>query len=149
MIKLSDFIVKIEPKPLQRHRHFTRGKFSGSYDPSKSDKNKLCLLSAQYAPNKPFDCPLMVNYTFGFKRPKNHYRTGKNSHLLKKSVPTYHTQKPDKSNLEKLVEDAFNKLFWKDDSLIVCGNSQKIWTELESFIKIEIFKLHELKERGL
>ena len=141
MKKLADFIIPVEPKALQRHRHFKRGSFSGSYDPSKLEKEKLRSLSVQYAPNKPFDCPLMVNYVFAFSHPKSHYRAGKFSHLLKDSAPKYHIYKPDKSNLEKMVEDAFNKLFWKDDSLICCGESKKIYTELDPFTHVVIYKL--------
>jgi Holliday junction resolvase RusA-like endonuclease len=138
MKKLADFRVKVEPRPLQRHR---KARYGNQYDPSAEDKRKLCLLSTQYAPNKPFDCALMVNYVFGFKRPKSHYRTGKFKNILKDSAPLHHIQKPDKSNLEKLVEDAFNGLFWKDDSCICLGKSMKIWTEFEAFTSVEIVKL--------
>lgn len=139
MRKLADFIIKCKPKPLIRHRP---SKWGGNYDPSSKDKNKLRLLSTPYAPNKPFNCPLRVDMVFAFKRPKSHYRTGKFSNLLKKSAPEFHIQKPDKSNLEKLVEDAFNKFFWKDDSIICSGDSKKIWTELESFTQVIIYQLN-------
>lgn len=39
----------------------------------------------------------------------------------------YHAQKPDASNLVKIVEDAANGVLWHDDCQIVRLTAQKVW----------------------
>jgi len=112
------FEVLGEPKALKRHRTFRRGNFVGNYDPSAGDKNDFLRLAHEHAPEKPLDCPLLLNVAFYFPHPKSHYRTGKNSGELKPNIPVYHTKKPDVSNLIKFIEDSLNNVFYRDDSLI-------------------------------
>ncbi len=47
-----------EPKPQPRHRHFSRGKFSGIYDPAKEAKNSLVSCMLQYVPTEPLKTAL-------------------------------------------------------------------------------------------
>lgn len=68
------------------------------------------------------DGPLAASMCFYFHRPKSHYRTGKNAHLLKDSAPVYHTQKPDVIKLARAVEDALAGIVILDDKLIVKYN---------------------------
>lgn len=55
---------------------------------------------------------------FYVDRPKSHYRTGKYSHLLKDNAPTWHTSRADIDNYVKLVLDALNGSYYKDDSQV-------------------------------
>ena len=112
------FIVPGNPIALKRHRSFQRGKFKGTYDPSKNDKWDFLAKSILHKPDIPFDEPLSLDLEFCFSRPKNHYRSGKYSNQLKDSAPTWHTKTPDADNLTKFVCDALNGIFWKDDSVI-------------------------------
>ena len=107
-----------KPTALKRHRTFTRGNFTGQFDPSKGDKKDFLLLSMQNKPDIPFDEPLMLTLSFVFPRPKSHYRTGKHSGTMKETAPTFHTSTPDTDNLIKFVCDALNHIYWKDDSCI-------------------------------
>ena len=66
-----------------------------------------------------WDGPIFLKLTFNIVRPKSHYRSGKNSHLLKDSAPLFPTSKPDALKLARGVEDALTGVVWKDDSLIV------------------------------
>jgi Holliday junction resolvase RusA-like endonuclease len=88
-------------------------------DPSSSDKADFLAMAVQHKPDTPFEFPLHVVCAFIFPRPKGHYRTGKNAHLLKDSAPYFHTGTPDVDNLTKFVGDALNGIFWKDDCFIV------------------------------
>ena len=107
-----------EPKAQKRHRHARRGNFIATYDPSSADKGDFLSIVQRSAPEKPFDCPIKVDAAFYFSRPKSHFKTGKNSHLLKDNVAVWHTSRNDCDNLLKFVMDAMNKIYWKDDATI-------------------------------
>ena len=141
---LTIFKIPGNPKALKRHRTFRKGDFTGSYDPSKGDKADFLALASKYAPEKPYDCPLHVKMTFCFNRPKAHYRTGKNSHLLKDNAPHYHIKKPDLDNLEKFVADSLNGIFWKDDSIICSVSKEKIYGD-SPYIEIAICLIKDEK----
>ena len=118
MPAICEFTVPGDPVALKRHRTFRRGKFSGTYDPSKGDKADFLAKALEHRPDVPLDQPLAVTLLFYFGRPKSHYRTGKNKHLLRDDAPTWHTRTPDADNLAKLCADALNGIFWRDDSCI-------------------------------
>lgn len=124
------FMVIGNPKPQPRHRHFQRGKFKGTYDPAKDDKQSFLYLILEHVPEKPLDEPLRVDITFYFPRPMSHYGTGKNADRLKASAPKWHTKTPDIDNLRKFVMDAMNKTFWRDDSIICEGFTRKIYSDM-------------------
>jgi len=63
--------------------------------------------------------PLAVTMVFSAARPKNHYRTGRNAHLLRDSAPTRPASTPDLSKLARSTEDALTGVIWKDDAQIV------------------------------
>ena len=74
-----------------------------------------------------------VFIAFRFQRPKSHLRTGRHSGKLRSSAPRFHTQTPDKDNLEKAVLDALGtfdklpRLVWCDDCQVVDGRVTKRW----------------------
>lgn len=107
-----------EPKAQKRHRHVSMKGFTRQYDPSAPDKADFLAVVQNNAPDKPLDCPIRLEASFFFSRPKSHYKTGKNSHIMKDNAPVWHLSKPDSDNLYKLVSDALNKIFWRDDSLL-------------------------------
>jgi crossover junction endodeoxyribonuclease RusA len=47
-----------------------------------------------------------VTVVFWFRRPKHHYRTGRNAHLLRDGAPMWHTTKPDNDKLQRSTFDA-------------------------------------------
>lgn len=118
-----------DPKPQKRHRSVRMGNFNRQYDPSAADKGDFLSIVQKYAPETPYATPLQLDLRFYFTRPKSHYKTGKNAHLLKDNPPEYHTARPDVDNLSKFVMDALNKIYWKDDSYIVSLNVQKMYSE--------------------
>lgn len=124
-------VVSGEPTPQQRHRHHRvkNSDFVTTYDPSSKIKKEFLKKCLPHKPESPLDCPLRVVMEFYFKRPKSHYRTGKFSHILKPDAPTNHITRPDSDNLAKMVKDALNKVFWKDDSLVCDLHIKKIYSE--------------------
>ena len=132
------FTIYGKPLAQKRPRFFRAGKGIRSYDPDKELKNEFARIAKEYAPDKPFECPITIIIITYWKRPKSHYRTGKYSNELKPNAPIYKTSKPDVDNLFKFVGDAFNGVFWKDDSYIINGKAIKIYTEGEEKTEIEI-----------
>lgn len=68
----------------------------------------------------PLTEPLAVSMVFTAVRPKSHYRTGRNAHLLTERAPARPSGKPDLSKLLRSTEDALTTAgMIKDDALIV------------------------------
>lgn len=49
-----------------------------------------------------------------------------------KNTKPFPTQRPDYDNLEKLVCDALNGIFWEDDCQVIGSVCMKHWTEAGS-----------------
>lgn len=67
-----------------------------------------------------FTGAVAVVIDFYLPRPKGHYRTGRNAHLLRDTAPTRPAGKPD---VDKLVRSTFDALtaasVWPDDRFVV------------------------------
>lgn len=122
-------VVYGEPKAQKRHRHFNRGNFSGTYDPSKDDKESFASILQKEAPEKPLEGALSLELVFYMARPKSHFRTGKNSDMLKDSAPEFHTGRPDIDNICKFCQDSLNGIYFKDDALICKLSATKIYSD--------------------
>jgi len=99
------------------------------YDPNAQAKEasiqKAILI---LGPSGPFTGALEVTYKFVFPRPNNHYRTGKNSHILRDDAPLFCTVSKDLDNMEKFYADSFNSIHYLDDRQIVRHDrSEKRW----------------------
>src|SRR5215469_6690411 len=105
------FFVQGDPKGQPRPRAFARKTASGFvarvYDAGTAEGWKSAVAEAA----RPFlgqreVKPLNVSLAFYFRRPKIHFRSGKNSTGLKPGAPLWHTSRPDCDNLAKAVLDA-------------------------------------------
>jgi Holliday junction resolvase RusA-like endonuclease len=68
----------------------------------------------------PLTGPLAVRMVFSVARPKGHYRTGRNAHLLRDSAPLRPASPPDLSKYLRSSEDALTDAYvYKDDGQIV------------------------------
>ena len=65
-----------------------------------------------------FSGPIKVIMMFLLPRPKGHYRTGKNAHLLRDDAPMHPMSKPDVLKLARGTEDALTGMLWHDDAQI-------------------------------
>lgn len=73
--------------------------------------------------------PCFVGLLFEFDRPKNHYRTGKNAHLLRADAP-HRPIAGGRNDLDKLVRavlDALTGVAWVDDSQVVHVSADKLF----------------------
>ena len=70
--------------------------------------------------------PVRADIVFWFQRPKYHYRTGRNDHLLRDDAPEWMDKKPD---IDKCVRSTLDALkdsgVIRDDSQIVELNVQQ------------------------
>jgi Holliday junction resolvase RusA-like endonuclease len=125
------FFVPGEPTALKRHRMFRRGKFLGSYDPSKGDKADFLAKAMQYRSDKPFEGAISLMCSFYFSRPKSHYKGGKYCDILKSGAGKWKVSRPDLDNLEKFILDSLNGVYFKDDRQVVSMASQKQYCDTE------------------
>lgn len=77
------------------------------------DDQRLCWTG-------PLDGPLLLEMVFTFARPRGHYRTGRNAHLLRDGAPARPATYPDLSKLARSTEDALKEAgVYADDSRVV------------------------------
>jgi Holliday junction resolvase RusA-like endonuclease len=117
--------ILFEPVSLKRHRHRMGG---GTYDPSKKEKDAFIQLIHTF-PEKKMNKPIKCILRFYCKRPKTHYKSGKNSNILKDNAPKYNTNKKDLDNMVKFVLDAFNNQLYEDDCQIIEIQCAKLYAE--------------------
>ena len=132
--------IPFEPVSLKRHRHRLHG---GTYDPSKKEKDdfvKAIGTLPEEKMNKPIRCVLH----FYCKRPKTHYKSGKQSHVLKETAPKYNINNKDLDNMVKFVLDALNDKLYSDDSLIFEITCSKLYSESpEGYIYVNFAEVTE------
>lgn len=118
------------PNSQKRHRHLRVGNFTRSYDPSSTEKEDFLYKSIyENKPAAPITKPISLLIFFYMPRPKSHYGTGKNSGILKKTAPLFHTNTPDIDNMQKFVLDSLNHVYWKDDKQIYNVSAEKLYDE--------------------
>lgn len=129
MIASISFFVPGIPKPAGSKRGFYIEKIKRVIitDANKNSKDWKTDVKheAQAAYKGPLlECPISVVFRFSMLRPKSHFRTGKNAHLLRDGAPAFPSTKPDALKLARGVEDALTGIIWKDDCQIV---SEKLY----------------------
>ena len=122
--------INFEPVSLKRHRHRLKG---GTYDPSKKDKDDF-IKTIENFPEEKMTKPIKCVLNFYCKRPKTHYKTGKNAHILKDTAPKYNINNKDLDNMVKFVLDALNDKLYTDDSLIFEITCSKMYSEKDGYI---------------
>lgn len=120
---MSSVFIKVQglPAPQGSKRHVGNGvmvESSRHVKPWREDVRAAAL--AQLGDDwQLLDGPLLVSMTFSFARPKSHYRTGRNAHLLRDLAPMFPHGMPDLSKLARATEDALTRVLWTDDSRVV------------------------------
>lgn len=131
--------INFEPVCLKRHRHKLTG---GTYDPSKKDKDNFVKL-IENLPDEKMTKPIKCSLHFYSKRPKNHYKTGKYSNILKDTAPKYNTNNKDIDNMVKFVLDALNDKLYVDDCQIIEINTTKSYSENDGYIYLKFTEINE------
>lgn len=76
------------------------------------------------------DGDLAVRATFYFDRPRAHYRTGRNAHLLRDGAPAYPRRVGDIDKLLRALLDAITDSgAWLDDAQVTHIRAAKRWTD--------------------
>lgn len=74
--------------------------------------------------------PIFVRITFTLDRPKSHYRTGRNAHLLRDDAPRYPLARGS-GDIDKFQRACFDALtdahVWADDVQVVDVRARKVW----------------------
>jgi Holliday junction resolvase RusA-like endonuclease len=88
-----------------------------------NEKSKAWMDSVRSAAHEAWgrdllDEPLALSMVFYFKRPKSHYRTGANKHLLSSKAPLDCMTSRDLAKLIRSTEDALTGVVWRDDKLV-------------------------------
>jgi Holliday junction resolvase RusA-like endonuclease len=77
-----------------------------------------------------YDGAVALTVTFYLPRPRSHYRTGANAHLLREAAPTFPARKPD---IDKLLRSLLDSLtaagVWTDDARVICVGAYKAFSD--------------------
>ena len=136
---IFESIIHFEPVSLKRHRHRLKG---GTYDPSKKDKDDFIKVIENF-PEEKMTKPIKCVLNFYCKRPKTHYKTGKNAHILKDTSPKYNINNKDLDNMVKFVLDALNDKLYTDDSLIFEITCSKLYSENDGYIYAKFMEVDD------
>lgn len=133
---MIQFIVYGEPVAKGRPRFARRGNFVSTYTPKKTkDAERIFQLEAlQYKPKEILVGPLKIEIDVYRSIPKS--ASNKNMELMLKGL-IRPISRPDCDNYEKLVLDAMNGIFWKDDSQI-CETNVRKWYSTAPRIEIKL-----------
>jgi crossover junction endodeoxyribonuclease RusA len=100
----------------------TRNRAGAVYESSKAVApwREAIRAETQRACEVPLAGPVSVLIGFRMTRPKSHYRTGRNAHLLKGGAPGYPDGKPDLDKLARAVLDGLKEggAFWDDAQVV-------------------------------
>lgn len=118
---LLRLVVRGLPAPQGSKRHVGRGILVESSKHVRPWRDAVRTeAAAAWNGRPPLDEALEVGMVFTFARPRSHYRTGRNAHLLRDGAPKHPTKPPDASKLIRSTEDALTDAgVWRDDALIV------------------------------
>ena len=131
------FRVNLQPVAKGRPRFASRGNFAVAYTDAKTREaeTNFAAQAVKYRPERPLEGPIKLNLVFASIRPKS------------KSKKIVHwTTRPDLDNFVKLVKDALNKIFWRDDSQIVELNARKVYGD-GWYTEVEIRELPNIENQ--
>lgn len=116
-MKIS-FTVYGEPKPKGRPRFCKIGKFVRAYTPKETEKaeHDFKAQAVQYKPSEPLTGPIVLEARMFRGIPKSF---SKKKAAMAHSGDIHPVTKPDTDNYLKLICDAMNSIFWRDDSQVV------------------------------
>ena len=110
------------PVPQARMRHFTRGGYTGTFDPNGADKKRIRAILSGYKAE--FENP-RISFVFYMPTPKQ---------VPKKLLDSYcserrkHKKKPDIDNLVKLYLDCLDEIFFAGDQRVSLGPCLKVYS---------------------
>lgn len=142
------FFAPGDPKGQPRPRAFAMrigGKFQARvFDAGTAEgwKSQVAVAARAFAPAFPILGPVKLRLDFVMRRPRSHYRSGKNADLLRLDAPLNHVATPDCDNLAKAVMDALTQLgiFWRDDAQVARLEVSKRYGDVPG-VAVEIMEM--------
>lgn len=97
------------------------GKHATIYSPKIAWRRTVARKLRELGDGPGLCCPVVCTMRFIVPRPKSHYRSGRNAHLLKKHAPEFPmtARTGDVDNLAKAVLDEMNGWAFQDDAQVV------------------------------
>lgn len=128
--------VRIPGKPFgkKRHRVGTVGGKARAFNPAenRSFEQTVAALAQPLFP-APIEGPVKLRIVAIFEIPKSWSKKRQAA-----AIGGYHTQKPDRDNVEKAVQDGLNRIAWLDDSQVADGRCVKRWGRYaETIVQVE------------
>lgn len=122
------FEVLGEPVAKGRPKFFRRGNYTGTYTPPKTEQAEydFKVQSLKYKPAKLIEEAITLDIVIYRSIPKS---MSKKKRQLINEGKLFPITRPDCDNYGKLVMDAMNKIFWKDDSQIVKLDIKKYYSD--------------------
>ena len=119
------------PGTPQQQGSKTRNAYGTMYEANRNLKpwraHAITQLRAAWA-GEPITHGVHVTARFVFARPKSHYRTGRNAHLLRANAPIFKTSAPDLDKLCRAAGDALTQAgVLRDDALIAQWTAAKLY----------------------
>ena len=125
--EVIQFEIAGEPVPYRERAAFAKNKkFIYSYRPKNViDAGKYAKIEAERAMGvkAPFTGAVALNAIFFMPIPASWSKKEKAAALNR-----FHIVKPDRTNLTKLLEDAFKGVIWADDSEVCAGQIYKVYS---------------------
>lgn len=131
------FTIFGEPVAKGRPRFSLRGGFPRAYTPKKTKQAEedIAYKIMKYKPHKPFEVPLKILIIFYKSIPKSATKETVKKMTEGEILPSV---KPDIDNYIKLVMDAMNGIFFKDDNLVCeIWAKKKYSLEPKTVVRIE------------
>ena len=128
------FTVRGLPAPQGSKRHVGNGvmvEASKKVKPWRQDVKYAALEAIEMLDGfVKFDGPVELDIEFYHTRPKSHFRTGRNAHLLKETAPNWKITAPDLSKLVRSTEDACTEAgVWGDDRQVARIITTDRWSD--------------------
>lgn len=123
-----------------------------NYDPSAKTKADILLLTKVMAPPQPLEGPIRVDVHLWYSFRKGDYGTGRNKGKLKPSAPIWKISAPDRDNADKILLDALQGTFWRNDSIVCAGEILQKYSEkprTEIYITQLTATVAEVKQENL
>jgi Holliday junction resolvase RusA-like endonuclease len=73
--------------------------------------------------------PVTIDMSLYLPRPRSHYRTGRNAHLLREEAPPFPVSRFDSDKLARAVLDSLSGVLYIDDGQVVDLSARKRYAE--------------------
>jgi len=120
--KIIEFRVFGLPAPQGSKRYVGRGIMVESSKKVRPWRNDVIAASQLSYKQEPLHCPVAIELTFFFPRPKSHFRTGKYAGMLKENAPLWTTSNAD-GDIDKLSRATLDSLSQKSGGIILIDDS--------------------------